>query len=332
MKIFILLFISVSVFAHEGDCHNCNHTKIQESFAQKLLNWFSTENSVVAKAPCKTKNVPTDQEMRAFINSKLQGSFTWEVNGVQLIDESPILVQAFTDFTTAKDWYGISAMKINQKNFQHEFGINPECKKALCALEKIWGKEMAVKMLYVKLKHGYNVSEFAFDQSVRFRKDELDDVIKALEDLPPHLVPVALKNQRLTRFPSSGTDDNKTLANAVIMLYDRWSEKYSTARQYTIFHELAHNIATKIKNIDDNPEWLALSGWMKLGDDWEAAPGQCFISNYAKANAWEDFAETLSAYRYNGNVLKKTCPAKYQFMKDKVMNGLEYISENSCKP
>lgn len=332
MKAFLIFFISVSVFAHSGDCPHCNHDTERETFSQKLLNWFSTQNSEVKKAPCKTKKVPSDQEMRAYINSKLLGSFSWEVNGVQLEEESPILVQAFTDFTTSKDLYGTRLLKSSQKNFQHEFGINPECKKTLCALEKIWGKEMAVKMLYVYLKHGYNVSEYAFDESSRFRKDELDDVIKALDDLPPHLIPVAMKNQRLTKYSNSDLND-KTLANAVIMLFDRWSMKYSTERQYTVFHELAHNISMKLKDMDENPEWLALSGWVKRGDDWEAeSEKKCFISNYAKANAWEDFAETLSAYRYNGNALKTQCPEKYNFIKSKVMNGLEYLSETTCKP
>lgn len=335
MKALVMLFISVSVFAHSGDCINCNKpAKPESTFIRKLMNWFSTAD--VNKAPCKTKKVPTEDEMRKFIAGKLDGAFSLEVNGVHLQDESPVLVQAFIDFTTQKDSFGSKVLKNEQKNIQHEFDINPDCVKALCAMEKIWGKEAALKMLYVKLKHGFNMSEIAFQDSSRFKKDEMDDVIRAVDDLPPALIPLAMKNQRLTMYTRGsmfpGYEGTKTQANSVVMLFDAWAEKYTTTRQYTIFHELSHNISYKLKDLDENPEWLALSGWVKKGDEWEAAPGQCFISNYAKANAWEDFAETLSAYRYNGNTLKKTCPAKYQFMKDKVMNGLEYLSETTCKP
>src|SRR5690606_25328348 len=96
-------------------------------------------------------------------------------------------------------------------------------------------------------------------------------VLLGLEDIPEHLVPIGNPNQRLTRFLEGYTLKDYgpgVMANAVIMLFDLWKDDSSTSRQYTIFHEVSHNMASRLDEMDYNPEWLKLSSWIKKGDDW----------------------------------------------------------------
>jgi hypothetical protein len=156
----------------------------------------------------------------------------------------------------------------------------------------------------------------------------------ALDDLPNSLMPLANSNQRLTHFTrGSGLKMNEgqaVEANAVVMLFDLWDQKSNRGRQYTMFHELSHNIGSKVNNLDDSPEWMALSGWIKKGDEWNSKPDSCFISEYGKSNPAEDWAETVASYRYSGVNLKKNCPEKYDFIKNKVFKGYEYTDSYSC--
>ena len=55
------------------------------------------------------------------------------------------------------------------------------------------------------------------------------------------------------------------------------------------------------------------------------------ISQYGHMNPSEDFAESMSAYRYNPNKLLKTNPEKYNFLKNKVFKGIEFLNDNYCR-
>lgn len=334
MKWLLIFLISLSAFAHEGpheiECVPSGPTHLVD----KLMDWFSAKESQISNAPCKTQKVPSIDQMKNFITTRATGSREASIHGVKFKNESPALIEAFRDFTTARDSWGILEAREEQKKIQNEYSIPSECHKVLCAMEKIWGKETAVKMLYIKLKHNFNTSELAFQNSDRWNPDELDDVLIGLEDLPPYVIPVGRKNQRLTHFTRGYTlsayEDRSVSANAVIMFFDHWGRKSGPARQYTVFHELAHNISSRMNEMDESPEWLNLSGWIKKGDHWEVPGPACFASEYATENPWEDYAESVSAYRYNGKEFKTKCPAKYQHLKDKVFKGFEYTDKKSC--
>lgn len=332
MKYLILIFLSFSVYAQDDSCVAIENSPVQFGM-QKLLEWFGAIDNQVEKAPCKTKTPPTQSEMLKFIASKSKGVSTRSVHGVNFKGESPALIDAFKDFTTAKDSFGMYDLIPNQKKINVEYKLGAECDKVLCAMEKIWGKEYAVKLLYIKLKHNFNSSELAFENSDRFTAAELDDVIVGLEDLPQHFQPLGATNQRLTHFKRGYTlkqYEGTTLANAVIMIFDPWDKKSRLSKQYTIFHEMAHNISTKVKDMDESPDWLKLSGWVKKGDEWSSAPTACSVSRYGETNPWEDFAETLSAFRYNGAQLKAKCPEKFEFVKNKVFRGIDYTEVKNC--
>jgi hypothetical protein len=337
MKKFIMAFLvwgQLSYALDETPLIQCDHDHSRPSTIDKLLQWFSSEDDEIMNAPCKSKILPTEYEMMDFIDSKTKGSVkNSKIHGVKFVKEKSELLDAYRDIVTAKDSYGIAENKENQRKLQSEYEINPECQKVLCSLEKVWGREYAIKMLYIKLKYGFNISEFAFDNASRFKLDELNDVLLALEDIPSHFLPLGSGNRPLIHFERGknlGTYKEKTLANAVVMIFDYWDLESGPKRQYTIFHEMAHNISSHLDQMDRSPEWLDLSGWIKKGDNWERSGSGCFVSDYSKVNPWEDFAESVSKYRYNGKAFKSQCPRKYEFIKKKVFKNIEYLSNESC--
>lgn len=333
MKLLLLALIVSFNLKAQDDCVPLTHDPLNPHI-HKLLEWFGASEKQIADAPCKIKTLPSEEKIQKFIQSKSSGKENATIHGVNFKDESPELIEAFKDFTTAKDQMGFSENKTNQKEIQSEFKINPECDKVMCAMEKIWGKDIASKMVYLKLKHGFNTSELAFNNSSRFTKEELDDVVLGIEDLPKTLTPLG-KNQRLTLFLRGYTLKDyspSVIANAVVMLFDAWSADSSASRQYTIFHEMAHNISSKLGDMDESPEWLKLSEWVKKGDDWTSSPDGCYLSKYGKTNPAEDYAESLTTYRYNAGEFKTSCPDKYNFLKEKVFKGVEYTEELLCTP
>jgi hypothetical protein len=330
----ILLVWGQLAFSYdESHMVECDH---DHSTIEKLLEWFSSDDKRIMNAPCKSKTLPTEEEMLDFIAAKDQeAGEDREIHGVKFSKEKKVILDAYRDLVTAKDSYGISDNKEKQRKLQSEFKINPECQKVLCALEKVWGRDYAIKMLYIKLKHGYNISEIAFNNASRFHSEELEDVLLGLEDIPSHLIPLARNNQQLIHFQRGKTlamYSGKTLANAVVMIFDYWDKESRPKRQYTIFHEMAHNMGSRLDQLDRSPEWLDMSGWIKKGDLWEKSENGCFVSEYGRANPWEDFAESVSSYRYNGETFKAQCPEKYEFIKKKVFKDIEYLNTESCSP
>lgn len=333
MKYLFFILLSFNIYAQDDSCVALETSPLNSGM-NKLLEWFGAVDAQVEKAPCKTKTLPTQDEMLKFINSASKAlPITDTIHGVRFTNENPFLIRTFKEFTTAKDSFGLYKLDSNQKKIAAEYKIGAECSKVLCAMEKIWGKEYSIKLLYLKIKHGFNSSELAFENSDRFSNSEIDDVIIGLEDLAPHLQPLAQHNQRLTHFKRGYTlkqYSGSTIANAVVMIFDPWDKKSRPTKQYSVFHEMAHNISSKLDDMDESPEWLKLSGWVKKGDDWSSSPNACQTSRYGQTNPWEDFAESLSSFRYNGAQFKKKCPQKFEFIKKKVFRGMDYTDVKNC--
>lgn len=305
---------------------------------QDLIQWGATAEQV-SQAACKNTRAPSAREMSESIRLRSGVQRVSEtVHGVRFENESKDLVDAFRQLTTRASLYGSSyAVKEAQVDVQGIYQINPQCQQVQCAVEKIWGPSLGQKILYLKLKHGFNSSELAFDEASRFSISEIDDVLMALEDLPPSLHPLGRQNnQRMvpyTRGSSLYEEGSHVLANSGVIFFDEWRTRDSLIRQYTSFHELAHNISAKKSNADNSPEWLNLSGWRSLGEDgWEKNADACMISKYSDDTPGEDFAEVLSAYRYNALGLETRCPEKYRFMRDRIFGGIEYKTTSQCTP
>lgn len=270
----------------------------------------------------------------------------YEVHGIRFENEHPELVYRFMQLTTPdrdawetnkdfipatlKDKY---ANKLAAKN----------CFKVLCAVEEIFGKNEGPLVLLILTEYDLNLSHLVWQNADPFRYDELQDILRAIEVVPNHLLPVGL-NQKFIRFKRGYIRDNSSdgvIANSAMEYFDNWTEESPGVRRYAIYHELAHNWSQlHANNMDVSPKWLEVAGWsakspeadpnqLISSEDWTRHDPSKPISIYAKTNPFEDFAESVSAYRYAPQKLKEISPAKYKYIKNIVYGGLEFTSECS---
>ena len=100
--------------------------------------------------------------------------------------------------------------------------------------------------------------------------------------------------------------------------------------QRLILHEKAHFLWEHLFDDQLKQDWIELGGWYVNPDDadgWSTTKQVEFVSAYAHAkNPNEDMAETISYYIVNPDKLRSRSPAKYEFIRDRVMHGTRYIS------
>jgi len=86
----------------------------------------------------------------------------------------------------------------------------------------------------------------------------------------------------------------------------------------TIAHEVGHNVWNDMG-------WHGLSprqqAWAELSAN--SAPDE-YVSEYAKTDMQEDFAETYATYIHDPELLQEVSPGKYEFMRDHIFHGREY--------
>lgn len=293
------------------------------------INWWAASSEQIQSRKCK-EAIPTLNEIEDDINARSNTKAEAHIKAlnVEFENESPELVEAFKKLLTKEDIFGkIKSFEDVQKNL----AINPGCKKVKCAVEKIFGKELGNKILYLNLKYGFNSSEYAFDSTSRLEVDEINNLLAAASAFPASRFPMD-KNKQLTRFKKGYTlasHDEDTIAYAAIAFYDKWTKQKAPMREYTAFHEMSHYIGSELK-LDANKVWLDLSGWVEKDGKWTSNKKDSVSSEYGATNPAEDFAESASAYRYNPQLLKKLNPEKYQFLKETVFDGLEYLEDSGC--
>jgi hypothetical protein len=91
----------------------------------------------------------------------------------------------------------------------------------------------------------------------------------------------------------------------------------------TLTHEIGHNVQMNIRRTE--PQWDKEWNTMyKQSLQTFAATGQGFVSDYARTNASEDFAETYMTYVRYPQILMAANPAKYEFMRQFVFGGQEF--------
>lgn len=299
------------------------------------VNLARPSDDEIMNAKCKTKSSDSIDVMEKFINNSSGAKKSETINEVSFNDESVNALKAFSELTTNKDLFTNNVKKDLQSPIQSKYSINPECQKVLCAVKKIWGNELGTKLLYMKMKYGLNGSEIAYsdeDMNVeRLKMDEIDDMLMTIGDLPKEYQSI-FKNQSMIHVVLK--DDIPTnIANASIMLFDRWVGLSRPQRQYALFHEFSHNVSSQQKEICSSEQWHKLSGWKTINDGqkWEFdLTKACFATNYAKKNPSEDFAEAMTMYRYAPEKLKLRCPKKYQFLKSKIFNKREFL-DGKCE-
>jgi len=98
-----------------------------------------------------------------------------------------------------------------------------------------------------------------------------------------------------------------------------------------IIHEKAHFLwaYTYNKNLID--DWVEIGGWFKDPTSlsgWTTCNTTEFVTPYSYyVNPDEDMAESISYYLTNPDALKAVSMRKYEFIRDRVMSGAQYIAQ-----
>ena len=98
-----------------------------------------------------------------------------------------------------------------------------------------------------------------------------------------------------------------------------------------ILHEKAHFLWEYLFDEQLKQDWVELGGWYENPDDqdgWSTTKQVEFVSAYAHGvNPNEDMAESISFYIVRPDKLRSRAPAKYEFIKNRIMHGTRYISQ-----
>ena len=335
-KIIAFIFVISCGFARTEDGHNdCpppvlgfkSLNIIQEVY--NLLKNYSVTNIMTTEYSCNI-SFQTSETEKMIIQRAEAGSpqkISKISHNINFEEEYPSLIDLFDKLTT-------------KKSPAISYTLNSNCKKVLCAVKEVFGKDVGPKILYILQEYGLNSSPYSFNHTSNWTIEELNILLQGLEDLPKGMLPLDdnksfVKHEKGTTYTQYTRDDKCTMANSEMRFFNCLWDK---PREYilgTTIHEIGHYIGSEL-GIDDASRWFALSGWetelyydkdKKRQSKWSHSEEACFLSLYGQTDPQEDFAETFVAYRYMPDHLKKLCPKKYHLVKDLVFNGIEFTKE-----
>ena len=98
-----------------------------------------------------------------------------------------------------------------------------------------------------------------------------------------------------------------------------------------IIHEKAHFLWAHLFDEQLKADWIELGGWyedVRSSSGWFTTKQTEFVSAYAHAiNPNEDMAESIAFFVINPDKLKSRAIGKYEFVRDRIMQGSFYISQ-----
>ncbi len=299
-------------------------------------------------APCTRKDPFTEEEMEKHVAAYLATESAREnrtIHGIVLENENPKLLDLFALLTTHED--PLDDATSAQRTWAAA-QWNQECRKVACAMKKLFGEKESHRLLFLLTRYGFNASHFQNRYSDPWKPEELDEVLLAISDFPEGTFPQE-KSKTIVHYRRNERQASSTIADAVVTVYPGWDKLPRGHRRSAIFHELAHNMSKYLGGMDESPEWYRLGDWEKVVTPESAASGpesvdlfggavpslktpERAISQYGMTNPGEDWAESVTAARYNPEELKRRAPEKYQLIREMVFDGLEYTSEEACQP
>ena len=173
-----------------------------------------------------------------------------------------------------------------------------------------------------------------------FHMEEMIQIINLFEEMPEgfHKIP----NLKYMVRRQTGMD-HPFYAQAPAVAWTSLDEGYiefvdkaftTTSIDYLhrlIIHEKAHFIYGRLLSDSLRQQWHELGGWYPNEADpngWSTTSTTEFVSAYAHLkNPNEDFAESIAYFVINPDKLNSRAPAKYEFIRDRIMQGSVYISK-----
>ena len=191
---------------------------------------------------------------------------------------------------------------------------------------------------YEELTHGITNEDAACFQ--QFKPSELVTIINMFEEMPEgfHKVPhlnCLIRRQDGHRHPLY--PDAAAVSWPVENGYIEFMEKafeggnhqdFETLR--LILHEKTHFLWAFVFSNEIKNDWIETGGWYpdpNAFDGWSTTKDVEFVTQYAHGhNPNEDMAESVAFYLKDPDKLRSRSIEKYEFIRDRIMHGVRYIS------
>ncbi len=338
---FIATFLTISI-TYASECIDINFetsnkvTQLQD-FVDELsekIEWFAANDKDVDRAKCVDQEDFSDEAIARHLSSFGDETVTQSIQGVTITDH-PRKIELLKKLLRTS--FFLPQVNLNE--------ASKNCKDVSCVTRELF-QDQANNYLYLLDKYGLNLNDKRINNTAKWNDDEVKHIMKSINYIPKQLLPFE-SNQTIVRGSRNSTGGS-TYANATMYFFDAHFDQTPQMQTYTLFHEVGHNIASDL-DLDVAKEWTNLSEWkpeykkdskgkVKISYDgkpeissWHHGHDHSLPSDYAKTNPKEDFAETFSAYRFNPKKLKEISPNKYEYMKKNIFQGVEFLSEESCK-
>ena len=209
------------------------------------------------------------------------------------------------------------------------------CNNILCAVKQIFGSEQGPLILYALIKYKSYLSPYNFDQGINevLPMPSLYAILTSYLAMPKHLHERTINHKGF--FLGHKLFTYGIYANAGGIISHHLSNQGSLASQaVTFFHELGHRSGIILEEdslvyLHKSQSWYDSAGWVDYERNLSLASSDVWPSEYARVNAGEDLAETFNMYRFTPAKLKEISPERYEYMKEEVFQGIEYI-DNLC--
>lgn len=301
------------------------------------LENFSATDLQVENSQCRYPIKKSLKDIKTYFREKENSSekANFSLLGFNFKNESPFYIQHFRDLIEPSEH-----TRYVQESEKLQKARNL-CQSVRCVLSQVMGEEESLKALYILDKFRFNVAPYKYYDAGFFKSEDLDIILETLELIPPHLQALS-EVQQLTHAHENSEQDEYTHADASISIYKVWDKNSRARKKYVLFHEIAHNWSdVKVDQLDESPTWLAITQWEKIPAGFSLGWSHPYssysdqhkypwVSRYAATNSWEDFAESVSAYRFTPESLHAKSPTRYQFIKDKVFGGIEFKDNKNC--
>ncbi len=186
-----------------------------------------------------------------------------------------------------------------------------------------------------------NYFELTGEQASRFqdfKSEELISIINMFEEMPSGYHKIDGLNYLVRRVDGA---DNPFYPEAPAIAWDNsgyieFMEKAFTTLSIDylhrlIIHEKSHFMWAEIFDDQLKNDWIELGGWYECTENesgWCTTKDTEFVSAYAHLkNPNEDMAESLSFFVVNPDALRSRSLGKYEFVRDRIMQGNIYISQ-----
>jgi VCBS repeat-containing protein len=171
-----------------------------------------------------------------------------------------------------------------------------------------------------------------------FHSNEIVQIINMFEEMPKGMHKLPELNylvRRLDGTPHPLYADAPAVAWSEAGYIEFMESAFNTSNvehmHRLVIHEKSHFLWANQFDVQLKDDWIELGGWYEdasTDSGWATSKQTEFVSAYAHSkNPNEDIAESISYFIINPDLLKSRAIGKYEFVRDRIMQGNIYISQ-----